>query len=164
MSNTHTSTKAESRRKKTLKYSLPLTEPNSNNTNTVLVCKTMFLITLSIGERTVNTAVSKCCSGGRSISPDEDIKQGVVKHVQTFQPVESHYVRKKNTKLYLDSGLTITKMISLYNERCTDENRTRKAKTAQQYRDIINQNLNISLYKPKKDICNECRVYDTKIK
>lgn len=105
MCNTHTSIKAESRRKKTLKDSLPLTEPNSDNTNTVLVCKTMFFITLSIGERTVNTAVSKWCSDGRSISPDhrggsrgviidEDIKQGVIKHVQTFQPqlVEMNHI------------------------------------------------------------------------
>lgn len=166
-----TTSRTVSRRKKTLKYHLPLTEPNTDIPKNVMVCKTMFLNTLSVGERTVNTALSKWCSGGGTISPDkrggvrvividDEIKQGVINHVKTFQPIESHYVRKKSTKLYLDGELTFTKMFTLYNEWCATENITKKAKTVRQYRDIINQNLNISFHKPKKDICNECHIYD----
>ncbi|XP_064072414.1 uncharacterized protein LOC113393037 isoform X1 [Vanessa tameamea] len=155
--------KAVSRRKKTIKYFLVLTNSSSNSMPLkVPVCKTMFLNTLSIGERTVQTAIAKWSLGGGSISPDrrggrrviqinDDVKQGVIRHVKTFQPVESNYVRKKTSKLYLDADLTFTKMFSLYNEWCTTENIIHKAKTLRQYRDIINQNLNISFYKPKKD-------------
>lgn len=161
-----------SRRKKSIKYCLPLIESNSDVPNKVFVCKTMFLNTLSIGERTVQTALAKWRLGGGSVSPDRrggtrtividnEIKHGVLRHVKTFQPVESHYVRKDSTKLYLDSDLTFTKMLFLYNEWCTTGNIVKKAKTVIQYRDIINQNLNISFHKPKKDICNECHVYNT---
>lgn len=49
-------------------------------------------------------------------------------------------------------------MFSLYNEWCISENITKKVSTVRQYRDIINQNFNISFHKPKKNICNECHV------
>ncbi|CAF4889140.1 unnamed protein product [Pieris macdunnoughi] len=159
-----------SRRKKSIKYCLPLIEPNSDIPIRVFVCKTMFLNTLSVGERTVQTALAKWSSGGGSVSPDrrggtrtvvidDEMKQSVLRHVKTFQPIESHYVRKDTTKIYLESDLTFTKMFSLYNEWCTIENITKKAMTVRQYRDIINQNLNISFHKPKKDICNECHIW-----
>lgn len=101
-------------------------ERNSDVPNKVFVCKTMFLNMLSTGDRTVQTALSKLCLGGRSIAPgrrggtrvviiDDEIKQEVIRHVKTFQPVESHYVRKKSSKIYLDGDLTFTKMFSLYN-------------------------------------------------
>ncbi|KAG6464304.1 hypothetical protein O3G_MSEX014426 [Manduca sexta] len=168
---------AVSRRKKSIKYYLPLMESNSGIPNKVCVCKTMFLNTLSVGERTVQTALVKWQSGGGSISPvrrggtrtiviDDEI-QGFVNHQtftfinQTFQPIESHYVRKDSSKIYLDSDLTFTKMFSLYNEWCASENITKKATTVRQYRDITNQNLNISFHKPKKDICKECHIYNT---
>lgn len=133
----------------------------------------MFLNTLSVEERTVQTALKKWRSGGGSISPDrhgrtrvgticDDIKENVIKHVKTCQPVESHYVRKKSNKLYLDIELTFTKMFSLYNEWCSKENIVKKLNTVRKYRDIINQYLNISFHKPKKDICNECHVYNIK--
>lgn len=51
-------------------------------------------------------------------------------------------------------------MFSLYNEWCISENITKKVSTVRQYRDIINQNLIISFHKPKKDICNECHIYN----
>lgn len=117
----------------------------------IVVCKTMFLNTLSIGERTVQTALSKWCLGGGSISPDRrggvrvvvidnEIKQGVIiRHVKTFQPVtvEPHYVRKKSSKFYLDGDLTFTKMFSLYNEWCIAENIIKKATKARQYLTIL---------------------------
>ncbi|XP_047517963.1 uncharacterized protein LOC125058011 isoform X2 [Pieris napi] len=163
-----------SRRKKSIKYCLPLIEPNSDIPIRVFVCKTMFLNTLSVGERTVQTALAKWSSGGGSVFPDrrggtrtividDEMKQSVLRHVKTFQPIESHYVRKDTTKIYLESDLSFTKMFSLYNEWCTIENITKKAMTVRQYRDIINQNLNISFHKPKKDICNECHIYNTNL-
>lgn len=64
----------------------------------------MFLNTLSIGERTVQTALAKYRSGGGSVFPDrrggtrtivldDEIKQGVLQHVKTFQPVDSEIQR-----------------------------------------------------------------------
>lgn len=77
---------AEPRRKKTVRYSLPFVERNSYVPNKVFVCNIMFLNTLSIGERKAQTALSKLCLGGGSISPghlegtrvviiDDEIKQ-----------------------------------------------------------------------------------------
>nr|XP_049693219.1 uncharacterized protein LOC126053877 [Helicoverpa armigera] len=63
-------TKLGSRRKKTVKYWLPVIESDSDLPNKVFVCKTMFLNTLSVGERTVQTALAKWRSSGGSISPD----------------------------------------------------------------------------------------------
>ncbi|CAB3250328.1 unnamed protein product [Arctia plantaginis] len=115
-----------SRRKKSIKYCLPLLESNSDIPNKVSVCRTMFLNTLSVGERTVQTALAKWRSVSGSISPDrrgrgdnktiviDDVKkQGVLRHVKSFKPVGSHYVRKKSTKIYLDSDLTFPKIIYL---------------------------------------------------
>lgn len=98
-----------SRRKRSVKYCLPVIEPNSDLPNKMFVCKTLFLNTLSIGERTVQTALAKWRSGGGSVSPDrrggtktivldDEIKQGVLRHVNTFQPVESHYYGKIQIK------------------------------------------------------------------
>ncbi|KAL0894337.1 hypothetical protein ABMA27_012963 [Loxostege sticticalis] len=153
--------RAVSRRKKTVKYNLPLSR-DTDVPREIIVCKTMFLNTLSIGERTVQTALSKWFSGrARVVVIDDEIKEGVIRHVKTFRPVESHYVRKKSSKLYLDGDLMLTKMFSLYNEWCEAENIIKKAKTVRQYRNIINQNLNIAFHVLKKDICNECHVYNT---
>ncbi|CAB3235363.1 unnamed protein product [Arctia plantaginis] len=56
-------TNNSSRRKKSIKYCLPLLESNSDIPNKVSVCRTMFLNTLSVGERTVQTALAKWRSG-----------------------------------------------------------------------------------------------------
>ncbi|XP_063893805.1 protein tramtrack, alpha isoform isoform X4 [Helicoverpa armigera] len=63
-------TKLGSRRKKSVKYYLPVIQSDSDLPNKVFVCKTMFLNTLSVGERTVQTALAKWRSSGGSVSPD----------------------------------------------------------------------------------------------
>ncbi|CAH2085722.1 unnamed protein product [Euphydryas editha] len=59
-----------SKRRKTIKPFLPFTDPGCEIPRNVLVCKTMFLNTLSISERLVYTALSNNCLVERSISPD----------------------------------------------------------------------------------------------
>ncbi|CAH2085724.1 unnamed protein product [Euphydryas editha] len=67
---TSSTTNFESKRKKYNKYFLPFTDPGREIPRNVLVCKTMFLNTLSIGERAVHMALSNDCSVDRSITSD----------------------------------------------------------------------------------------------
>ncbi|KAF9416061.1 hypothetical protein HW555_006473 [Spodoptera exigua] len=68
-----------------------------------------------------------------------DTIKSVCDHVRSFAPVESHYIRKSSTKLYLDGSLNISKMFQLYKDwfDSSDNNiYSSKAVTERQYRDI----------------------------
>ncbi|KAK4301995.1 hypothetical protein Pmani_025895 [Petrolisthes manimaculis] len=78
----------------------------------LLVCKTMFLNTLSISEKTVRTALKKMPSGtvktekrgGRQDHLQEEHKQRRAKikaHIDRFPRIESHYCILKFTRDYL---------------------------------------------------------------
>ncbi|CAH2085723.1 unnamed protein product [Euphydryas editha] len=84
----------ESKRKKNIKYYLPFTYPGREISRNVLVCKRMFLNTLSIGERKVYAVLSKYSLVDKFISPDH-----CGGTLQTTQPVKSSYMRKKSGKL-----------------------------------------------------------------
>ena len=49
---------------------------------------------------------------------DDEHRQTVKDHKQSFPTVESHYCRKESQRLYLDSKLTIQRMYELYTEKC----------------------------------------------
>lgn len=51
-----------------------------------------------------------------------EMKQSVIDHVNSFAPIESHYVRKRTSKKYLDPSLSFSKIFKLYVEWCTDNN------------------------------------------
>ncbi|KAL4720099.1 hypothetical protein ACJJTC_015452 [Scirpophaga incertulas] len=93
-------------RTQTRVYSLPI-----NKTETVHVCRKMFLNTLSIGEKTVRTAFKKlgtstnehCLNDlrGRHLNRPKKIKEAVIDsvkdHIDSLAPIESHYCRKNST-------------------------------------------------------------------
>lgn len=83
-------------------------------------------------------------------------------HVRSFAPIESHYVRKSSTKLYLDGSLSISKMFKLYKEWFDDSVYSSKAVTERKYRDIVNKNFNLGFFIPKKDQCDICHVFRQK--
>jgi hypothetical protein len=127
-------------RKFTYKYYLPLiTNSNEFLCEKVLVCQTMFLNTLAASSRIFKTAWKKF-DGSAIVEQDQrgrhanhrtiitdNMKQSVCDHVRAFAPVESHYVRKNNTKLYLNGDLSIAKMHKLYLEWHDAEKYTCKA-------------------------------------
>lgn len=124
------------KRQFTIKYSLPILEGV-----VVDVCKTMFINTLSVSGRIHRTAweKSECSSDaeddkrGKHESHKRVIVEGMIKsvcdHVNSLAPVESHYLRKKTTKLYLDGSLNITKLFNLYNDWFDSEKYSNQCKT-----------------------------------
>lgn len=106
----------------TLIYQLP--EDNDSN---IKICKTMFLNTLPITQQVVYTAIEKLGDGNyvrdnrgrhknrpRMIS--EETESSIIDHINLFQRVEAHYVRKDSQKEYLCETLNISKMHRLYLE------------------------------------------------
>ncbi|KAL4703105.1 hypothetical protein ACJJTC_018142 [Scirpophaga incertulas] len=163
-----------SRRKYTLKYKLPLPTIESSDETHLRVCKKQFLSTLSISEQFVYTAIQKTNKSTGIVTTDnrgkhknhprkltEDVKKSVCDHIKHLQPVESHYVRKDTSRLYLDSDLNFHKLFIMYNEWFNPNTYESKAETERQYKNIANDNFKLSFFKPKKDQCDVCHKYKT---
>ncbi|XP_026733787.1 uncharacterized protein LOC113498078 [Trichoplusia ni] len=157
-------------RKFTYKYFLPVVTSDPVCAK-IDVCKTMFLNTLGISGRVLQTAWSKY-DGTAVVEEDQrgrhkshkivlvdEMIRSVCDHVKSFQPVESHYLREKSTKLYLDGSLSIARMFTLYKEWFNDEQYSIKARTERQYRDIVNDHFNLAFFVPKKDQCDQCHIF-----
>lgn len=167
-------TENSSRRKFTTKYYLPL--PASDSTyQTRQVCLRMFCGTLSITDQTIRTALGKLDACGITSSDnrgkhlnhprkiDDEMIRSVCDHVNTFQPVESHYTRKNTSKLYLDNSLSFNKMFFMYKEWSELYKYNNKAETERQYRNIVNDHMNIAFFIPKKDLCDKCHAFSNEV-
>ncbi|XP_051168408.1 myb-like protein F [Leptopilina boulardi] len=85
----------------------------------------------------------------------ENVIQQVRHHIEFFLKVESHYCRQTTTKEYLEEGLNIRKMYTLYLEwiaEINDENIC----TESYYRNIFTSCYNFDFHMPKKDQCDDC--------
>lgn len=177
-------TETASRREFTLRYYLPTKIDNKQDDNEVhetdsvssktqttkiQVCKTMFLNTFGIKQGLVYSALKKLSLQGTVVHDKrgihkhtkkitEEMIASVCDHVNSFAPVESHYVRRRTNKVYLDGSLTFARMFLLYKDWNDPQNQS-KVKTARQYRDIVNKNINLGFHVPKKDQCDVCQVY-----
>ncbi|XP_072395672.1 uncharacterized protein [Diabrotica undecimpunctata] len=140
------------------------------DTKKVQVCKLFFLHTLSISAQMIRTVINKIGSTGvvredkrgkvcKNSMLDESVKQSIRDHINCFETVESHYCRQKTTRLYLPATLNISKMYSLYEEYCQNNNIEQKA-TESLYRTIFNTEFNMSFFRPKKDLCDTCHDYE----
>lgn len=159
----------DSKRLNVYKFFLPLSS-DVGHKQKIMVCKTMFKNTFSISNTFIQSAIDKhdkntgiCTKDMRGFHSNHPIilntamKENVIKHVQSFAPIESHYTRKDSNKQYLDSELTFKKMYKLYTEWCKEQNITENiASSVRQYKDIINKELNIAFHVPKKDQCDLC--------
>ncbi|KAJ0169363.1 hypothetical protein K1T71_015247 [Dendrolimus kikuchii] len=156
-------------RQNTFRYFLPNEEKQKTK-----VCKTMFINTISTGERIISTAWKKY-DGEINVREDkrgkyehkkriidDDMIRSVCDHVNSFPLVESHYVRQNSNKLYLEGVKSASRMFSLYCEWFDADKYGSKALTKRQYRDILNANFNIGFHKPKKDLCDICHIYNNK--
>ncbi|KAL0812121.1 hypothetical protein ABMA28_009499 [Loxostege sticticalis] len=151
-------TESASRREYTLRYYLPAKVGNSSSGDEtkIQVCKTMFLRTLGIKQGMVYSALNKLSLQGTVMQDkrghhqhikkiSEEMIASVCDHVNSFVPVESHYVRERTKKLYLDGSLTFARMFLLYKEWDDPKGQT-KVETVRQYRDIINKNINLGFH------------------
>jgi len=159
----NTKGRTETRRKKTYEYFLELDGERTQ------VCKTTFLATLCIGEKTVKVAKGKddgfghAASDGRGRGPPST-KKGEVAcdrikvHILSFPTMESHYTRANTTRKYLEASLNLKQMYRLYHQECIGDN-VAPEKIAF-YRKTFNEKFNLSFHKPKKDFCNYCAKYE----
>lgn len=127
----------------------------------------MFIRTLHISSKRINTALSKVrnlstldrrsVAGGNNKMPDEK-RNAVVKHINQFPRYKSHYCRvKKLDQEYLQEGTTLPLMYKLYKT----ENSVPVSFSS--YKRIFLNDFNLKLKKPKKDTCNKCDTFSAKI-
>lgn len=135
----------------------------------VKVCKKMFLNTLCISDSMVRKAHEKITNKDGVLNDDlrgghvrtvsglkQQQREWVHKHINSFPKVNSHYVRAKCDKLFLDSELSVTKMYNLYLEFIpNDEMKV----TERIYRDIFNTEFDLHFHTLKKDSCDKCTQY-----
>lgn len=155
----------KSTRSQTIIYNLP-----KNVKDKVVVCKRMFLNTLSITEKWVYTAIEKEGSiiedrRGQHLNRPHRMKevtaQSIIEHIRQFPVVDSHYTRKESNRLYLNETLNLSKMYRLYKEWYKEkpENDLTNLATKSQYERIFNTKFNYSFFKPKKDLCDICFIH-----
>lgn len=139
----------------------------------VQVCKIYFLNTLGISAQTVRTVFNKMSSAGnvtedrrgkacKNSMLDESVKQSVRDHINMFQTIDSHYCRQKTERKYLPPTLNVSKMFTLYEEYCLENNVIKKA-TEGMYRHIFTTEFNMSFFLPKKDLCDVCHKYENSL-
>lgn len=132
------------------------------------VCKNYYCRTLAISQKPIYTAHANkdviagtplTSSQGKHIKKTiaQEDKDMIKEHINSFPCVEAHYCRASSSKKYLESGLTISKMYSLYLE--TMKNLDKQPVKESAYRNIFCNEFNISFHKPKKDRCNICERY-----
>lgn len=133
------------------------------------ICKTFFLNTLGIKEDIVYGAVKKLndCgilerdgrgSHGKQRCISDLVKEHVRRHIASFPTVPSHYCRKSSNRNYLGSELNMSKMYSLYVEKCQEE--SRDPVTRSMYGEIFHTNFSLAFHQPKKDQCDQCLAFD----
>ncbi|CAG5016548.1 unnamed protein product [Parnassius apollo] len=133
----------------------------------IRTCKTMFLNTLSISDMWLQTLFKKIDKsatgtiindkrgrhGTRKNAVPDQVKQSVRDHISQMPLVDSHYVRNRTCKQYLDEQLNFPILYKLYLEWMNEKHSDQVVATSRQYREIFKTDFNIDFNKPKKDQC-----------
>ncbi|CAG9822207.1 unnamed protein product [Phaedon cochleariae] len=139
--------------------------------NKMRICQAFFLKTLNISGDVVKNAFQNKGPAGTYIGEDKrgksvpgnktapELVAAVKEHIESFPTVRSHYSRKTTKEDYLDSKLSISKMYSLYKEKCESEEK--QFVTFITYKRIFGEHYNLSFFKPKKDLCQICERHKT---
>lgn len=137
----------------------------------VRICRDFFMKTLDIKRKTIDYNVSKKKHGafggqdmrGRHKAPNKTEAERisfVEQHIASFPRMESHYSRQSTKKQYLQHDLNIKKMWKLYSDLCEKEGKVPVSEAM--YRKTFCEKFNLSFFKPKKDQCSTCALYDRK--
>ncbi|CAG9788155.1 unnamed protein product [Diatraea saccharalis] len=154
-------TDGDSRRNFTLIYNL------NNGQQNYQVCRDMFLNTLGIGYRMVQSWVNDSSHGiPATIKIKDTSVNNVVRSQEDFlsnfldslPKMPSHYNRQNSSKLYLEPVLqTIKDVYKLYLVKC---NETGQPSFSRKKFSEVMSSKNISLFNVKKDKCNLCACYE----
>ena len=141
----------------------------SNHENKIKVCQTMFVNTLDINRKMIDTALNKLRKGDSVLTDKrgsskkrpkaipEETTAAVIEHISIFPKVESHDIRKDSKREYLEESLSLNPLYKLYIEWAKNNNKP--IATKHHYIDIFNTKFNISFFKPKKDQCDQCEEF-----
>lgn len=138
------------------------------NSKCIRVCKKFFKATLNIGDKAISTAVKKRNENGFTETDlrgrhnnhpkvSHEIKNSVRQFIINIPKIESHYLRAKTTREYIESGKSIGDVYKDYKEHRISENLV-PASRIMFYR-IFKEEFNISFFKPKKDLCDLCESF-----
>ncbi|KAF9822906.1 hypothetical protein SFRURICE_010435, partial [Spodoptera frugiperda] len=129
----------------------------------VEVCRDLFVKTLGISTKRVNTALIKMRSqdfidrrgsksGGKNKCSDEIVSQ-VRCHINSLPKYKSHYRRSERETEYLMPDMTLDKMYDLYCEHIGEAEKVSKA----MYSKLFYKHFNLKRAPLKKDTCNKKR-------
>lgn len=131
------------------------------NNERIVVCQTFFLNTLGINKDRIDyyfKCLGKNANEAFSLKWGKHVKQKLSqesvqeakRHIASFPTMESHYARNDSDKLYLQPGLTLSKMHELYLEAGNTK------LCFNSYATIFRSFFKLSFVLPKKDVCPEC--------
>lgn len=157
-------------------------EEQAQDGKKVRVCQKMFANTLGISQQVITTAFKKF--NPISLLAEEDkrgkftrklsenkknMKNSVYNHIESYakRAEIGHYGRKNSKRMYLEQNLSVSKMYNKYEEEYNESlnghdlaiEENQKA-TERQYRDMFNEEFNMSFNKPKKDLCDDCQAFE----
>ncbi|CAH1106579.1 unnamed protein product [Psylliodes chrysocephalus] len=139
------------------------------NKTEVTVCKKAFCTLYEIGKKKVEYLQQSIKEGLHTPKPNrrgkhdnrphriaDGIKQYTREHIKSFPAYESHYSRNKNSyKKYLSPMLNISKMYSLYHEKCAEGNKPPRFYIKYcTYSKIFSTEFNFSFGEPRSDTCS----------
>lgn len=137
--------------------------------NNLKVCKQLFMTTLNVGRKLIQTVIQKARNGldvgkdnrGKNLSNNisEDDLKLVRDHIASFPTLESHYSRASTSKQYLSQEYSQSKMYDLYKEKMESEHPNLTPVKISKYKDIFCTEFNIAIHQPKKDQCKYCAEY-----
>lgn len=142
------------------------------NEENLRVCKKMFLNTLGLNERTVIDWKNETSDEQKNeneetdneinlIEVDAKSRREILKEFfNTLPKVESHYCRARSSKLYLEPNWNSkSALFTFYKNWCKDQNYV-PVSIALFFH--VFEDMNLSLFKPKKDECDTCVGYRNK--
>ncbi|KAL4100690.1 hypothetical protein QTP88_020724 [Uroleucon formosanum] len=134
----------------------------------IRVCKKIFESTLVISDKIIRNCFNKLNTAGileplnhgkhdnhKRIS--EEMKKGVLDHIDSFPRISSHYLRAQTSREYIDGSLTIAEMYRLF--VISQEKNKKECVLKHTYSDLFNKQRNIGFFQPKKDQCSICEAW-----
>ncbi|CAG9772240.1 unnamed protein product [Ceutorhynchus assimilis] len=152
----------KSRRSTTLKYSLTI------GNNKIPVCKQMFLHTTGLKEWSVRNwsqqstygmtdSNSVLMSKRRTTNYHEEDTTFLKEFLESLNKLPSHYTRKDTDRLYLEQQFqSFAELHREYSRKCKEINKIPQSITSLQK---AADNMKISLFHPRKDMCDTCFKY-----